>query len=86
MGPDETDRRALAIELQTSASLVDAALQLVTEHWSELSDDRRQQVLASARERAHHIAQRLDATVSPAYVPPSSSDPGPLDGALDEVE
>jgi hypothetical protein len=85
MGPDETDRRALAIELQTSASLVDAALQLVTEHWSELSDDRRQQVLASARERAHHIAQRLDATVSPASET-SLSDPGPHGGALDEVE
>jgi hypothetical protein len=63
MGTDDSERRSLAIELQTSASLVDAALRLLTEHWPELSDDRRRQVLEAARERAHHVAQRLDQAV-----------------------
>jgi hypothetical protein len=85
MGPHQSERRSLAIELQTSASLVDAALRLLSEHWPELSDDRRRQVLASAWERAHHVATRLDEAVG-APMGEASPDEERPPGTLHEVE
>jgi hypothetical protein len=84
MGRHEPGRRSLAIELQTSASLVDAALRLLSEHWSELTDERRRQVLAAAWERAHHVAMRLDETVDPDGTSTGPEQQAP--DALHEVE
>jgi hypothetical protein len=85
MGPHQSERRSLAIELQTSASLVDAALRLLSEHWPELTDDRRRQVLAAAWERAHHVATRLDEVVG-TPVDETSADGERPPGTLHEVE
>jgi hypothetical protein len=85
-GPEATARRTLAIELQTSASLVDAALRLLTEHWDELSDDRRRQVLESARERAHHVAHRLDETVEGTPLPAPEAEDAQGRAAVFEAE
>jgi hypothetical protein len=85
IGTDASERRTLAVELQTSASLVDASLKLLSEHWSELSDERRRQVLAAAWERAHHVAERLDeATGGPGAA--SSTDAQQPASPLHEVE
>jgi hypothetical protein len=87
MGRHESDRRSLAIELQTSASLVDATLQLLSEHWPQLSDDRRRQALTAARERAHHVAMRLDEVVgAPAGPTSDHADRQPVDTPGHEVQ